>query len=52
VTLPLTIGLCPDHGEELYMPDPEQGDKCPSCTCELVIYERQPIEPPDYGCGC
>ena len=43
-TTPTTVGLCPVHAAEFYMPDAHPGDICPQCDQQLVIYEREPTE--------
>lgn len=49
--LPETVGLCPVHVGEFYMPDADRGDRCPEpdCTHPLTIYSVRvvPFQPSD-----
>ena len=36
-----TVGLCPVHADEFYVPNAEKGDICPACDKEMVIYEAK-----------
>jgi hypothetical protein len=42
--LPERVGLCPQHGDEFYVP---HDGRCPAvgCTHELVMYERAEPSP-------
>jgi hypothetical protein len=37
----VSVGLCPGiHHDDFFMPDAQEGDRCPQCSCELFVYRR------------